>query len=183
MKSMSTAAPPRGAHHKHHLYTELRALRAVATVELTKGVISVAIMVGLLLLLHRDYWNIADRILDFLHISEDRHFAQVFLDWADRLNDNKILLTASVVAAYASLRFLEGFGLWHARPWAEWVALVSGSVYIPFEVFKIITKPSWFHVVLLVLNVVIVLYMAYLRWKAHVERRCATHPIQSTMSS
>lgn len=173
MAGMISATPPGEAHPQHHIYTELRALRAVATVELTKGVISILVAAGLLLLLHRDYWDMADHLLEFLHISEDSRFAQALLDWADRLNDKKILATVGVISVYATLRFVEGYGLWHACVWAEWFALISGSLYVPFEVYQLATHPSIFHVALLVLNLVIVFYMAYLRWTAHAKRKAA----------
>lgn len=173
MIGMSTSA--RGGPTEHHHKAELQVLRAVATVELTKGVLSLLAVIGLLLLLHRDYWDVADRILGFLHINEDHRFAQAFLDWADRLNDKKLLSAAGVVGAYASLRFVEGYGLWNARVWAEWIALVSGSLYVPFEVYKLATRPSPFHVILLLLNVAIVFYMVFLRWTAHTDKVKAGH--------
>jgi uncharacterized membrane protein (DUF2068 family) len=61
-----------------------------------------------------------------------------------------------------SFGFVEAYGLWYARTWAEWVALVSGSLYVPFEVYKLIHRQSLIHVSILVINVIIVLYMAYL---------------------
>jgi uncharacterized membrane protein (DUF2068 family) len=100
-------------------------------------------------------------LLRLLHISPDHHFAQVFLDWADTLTEAKLWAVAAVAAAYSFLRFVEAYGLWCAKAWAEWIALVSGALYLPFEVYKLIHHPSLFHICVLLINLAVVLYMIY----------------------
>jgi uncharacterized membrane protein (DUF2068 family) len=82
----------------------------------------------------------------------------------------KIAVVASV---YTTLRFIEAYGLWYALPWAEWLAFASGTIYIPFEAADLIHRPTWFRLLVLVVNVVIVLYMLYLRLDALEKRRAA----------
>lgn len=140
----------------------LQVLRGIATLELAKGMIVLLAACGVLLLVRReDPWDIADGLLRLLHISPDHHFAQVFLDWADSLTNAKIWTVAAVALSYSVLRFLEAYGLWYARAWAEWIALISGSLYLPFEIYKVIHKQNLFHISVLLINVAIVLYMVY----------------------
>jgi len=140
----------------------LQVLRAVATFEMTKGLIVLLAACGVLLLVHReDPWDLADGLLRLLHISPDHHFAQIFLDWADSLTIAKIWAVAAAALSYSVLRFAEAYGLWYARAWAEWIALVSGALYLPFEIYKLIHHPSPFHIWVFLINVAIVLYMAY----------------------
>ena len=47
------------------------------------------------------------------------------------------------------LRFIEAYGLWYIRPWAEWMAIASGSIYIPFEVADLLRKPDWIRLLIL----------------------------------
>jgi uncharacterized membrane protein (DUF2068 family) len=143
--------------------TTLQILRAVATLEVTKGMIVLLAACGVLLLMQReDPWDIADGLLRLLHISPDHHFAQVFLDWADSLTVAKIWTVAAAAISYSVLRFLEAYGLWYARAWAEWIALISGALYLPFEIYKVVHSQSLFHVSVLLVNLAIVFYMAYL---------------------
>jgi len=143
--------------------TNLQVLRAVASLEVTKGMIVLFAACGVLLLMHReDPWDIADGLLRLLHISPDHHFAQVFLDWADSLSNAKIWTVAAAGLSYSILRFVEAYGLWYARAWAEWIALISGTLYLPFEIYKVIHRQSLFHVSVLLVNLAIVFYMAYL---------------------
>src|SRR5579864_618331 len=141
----------------------LQVLRAVATFEMTKGLIVLLAACGVLLLVHReDPWDIADGLLRLLHISPDHHFAQVFLDWADNLTIARIWTVAAAAISYSVLRFLEAYGLWYARAWAEWIALISGALYLPFEIYKLVHRQSLFHVAVLLINLAVVFYMAYL---------------------
>jgi len=146
---------PRGRDHT------LQVLRGIATFEVTKGMIVLLAAVGVLFLVHRDPWDVADSLLQLLHISPDHHFAQVFLDWADTLTDAKLFAVAGGAGAYSLLRFVEAYGLWYARTWAEWIALVSGALYLPFEIYKFIYRQDLFHTSVLLINLAIVVYMAY----------------------
>jgi len=153
----SKIAPADGQHG-----ASLQVLRGIATLELAKGMIVLLAACGVLLLVRReDPWDIADGLLRLLHISPDHHFAQVFLDWADSLTSAKIWTVAAAALSYSILRFLEAYGLWYARAWAEWIALISGSLYLPFEIYKLIHKQNLFHISVFLVNVAIVLYMVY----------------------
>ena len=146
---------------------ELKALRAVASLELAKGLIVMLAGFGVLSLRHHDVWGVADSLLYLLHINPDRHFARLFLDWADKVTDTRLLIIAVMAMAYSLLRFVEAYGLWRERAWAEWLALVSGALYVPFEVWDLVRKPTWIRAGVLVINLLVVAYMAYLRMREH----------------
>ena len=151
--------PAESAHRHDH---QLQVLRAVATLELTKGLIVLLAAIGVLFLVRRDPWDVADGLLHLLHVSPDGHFAHVFLNWADTLTAAKLWTIAGVAVAYSFLRFVEGYGLWFARAWAEWIALISGCLYLPFEIYKLLHRQSVLHIGIFSVNVAIVAYMAYL---------------------
>jgi len=159
-----------GSVPREHSHT-LQVLRGIATFELTKGLVVLFAAFGVLFLVGRDPWDMADGLLRILHISPDHHFAQAFLDWADTLTDAKLWAVAAAAGAYSILRFVEAYGLWYARKWAEWIALVSGSIYLPFEIYKLIHRQSLLHITILVINLAIVVYMAYLLWSGKSRHR------------
>lgn len=148
----------------------IKVLRAVASLELIKGVAAVASILGIVFLVHKDPGDVADWCLTVLHISPDHHFAQIFLDWADSLTDKKLWVVAGVAAVYSILRFVEAYGLWRARAWAEWIALVSAALYLPFEVIKLIHKPDLLYGSLLILNLAVIVYMAYVLWETRTAK-------------
>jgi uncharacterized membrane protein (DUF2068 family) len=138
-----------------------RVLRAVALVELIKGIFVVLMGLCALALVHKDVWLYAESLLALLHINTDRQFAQVFLDFADSVTDARLWAAARIAFAYAALRFTEGYGLWKGRTWAEWVALVSGTLLLPLEIRELMRGLSWTRGALLVVNLGVVIYMLY----------------------
>jgi uncharacterized membrane protein (DUF2068 family) len=66
------------------------------------------------------------------------------------------LLLAALAATYGLVRFIEAYGLWHGRRWAEWFAAVSGAIYIPFELYELLQGINWLSLGALVVNVLVV---------------------------
>jgi uncharacterized membrane protein (DUF2068 family) len=157
MAQQTTKLAPGTYEHR----ARLQALRSVALLEFLKGLLALAAAFSILFWV--DPSDLADRFLDFLHISPDRHFAQLLLRMADSLSNAKEWVVLVAACSYSGLRFAESVGLWRARPWAEWIALVSGAIYLPFEIRLLAHRVSWFHVGVLVINVAIVGFMFYLR--------------------
>jgi uncharacterized membrane protein (DUF2068 family) len=160
---------------RHHTKTEkqLAALRAIATFELSKGVVVLLAAVGALSLVHRDAWDVAGSFLHLLHIGRHHHYVDVFMKLADGVTDEKLWLVAAGCVVYSTIRFVEAYGLWRARAWAEWFAFAAGTVYLPFEIYELIRQVTAIRVGILVLNLAIVFYMLYLRRQEHLQRH---HP-------
>jgi uncharacterized membrane protein (DUF2068 family) len=152
------------ARHRH-----LAGLRTVASLELTKGLVVLLLGFGAVSLVHKDAWDIAEALLRFLHVNPDRHYAQVFLNLADDVTDARLWALAAGAAAYSLIRFVEAYGLWNERIWAEWFAMISGALYVPFEGYELIRRPTTIRLAVLLINLGIVLYMVYLRLSAQVE--------------
>jgi len=150
-----------------------RALRAVAAFELVKGIFVFAMGLCAVLLLHRDVWLMAESLLALLHINTDRHFAQAFLDFADNITDARLWAAARIAFAYSILRFTEAYGLWNERPWAEWVALISGTLLLPVEVRELLRGITPMRVGIFVGNLAIVFYMYYLIRSGQRQRKAA----------
>ena len=63
--------------------------------------------------------------------------------------------------AYALVEGTEGIGLAMRRRWAEYLIVVATGLLIPYEVWEVIHKVTIFRVGGLLLNVAIVVYLAY----------------------
>jgi Predicted membrane protein len=157
-----TTEPPR---------RQRRVLQAVATFEFFKGIFVVLMGICALLLVHKDAWLIAESLLALFHINTDRHSAQLFLDFADNVTDARLWAAARIAFLYSGLRFAEAYGLWKCRTWAEWVALVSGTLLLPLEVRELFRGVTLLRCSLLVGNVAVVLYMLYIILTNGRERR------------
>jgi uncharacterized membrane protein (DUF2068 family) len=85
------------------------------------------------------------------HLDPLAHLSHVLAKLVDVLAK----LNTPVVLA-AATRFVEGYGLWHARRWALWLGASAGAVFVPFEVIELIRRPSFLSSAVLVANVAVV---------------------------
>jgi uncharacterized membrane protein (DUF2068 family) len=139
------------------------ALRAIAALEASKGVLVVLIAGGLLTLLHRDVPGTVEHVLAHLHIHADRRIGHALIDAFAHATDGRLWSIASACVLYAAARFTESYGLWNRRVWAEWFALLSGALYLPWEILQVLERRSLVHWSIFFVNLAIVLYMLYVR--------------------
>lgn len=147
-----------------------KSLDVVAAIEAAKGTIVLLAGFGLLGLLHKDLHALSGDIVAHLHMNPARKYPHIFIDLMSSLNDRRLWLMSGMALLYSTIRFAEAYGLWKQKTWAEWLALVGGCIYLPFEVYEVFKKPSFIHVSALVVNLVIVLLMA----KVLLQRRSRT---------
>jgi uncharacterized membrane protein (DUF2068 family) len=139
----------------------------VAGFEAFKGI--AVILLGIVLLIyHSDAEDLAEAMLDHLHIDADRRIGQLLMHAASQVSDARLWTIAGAALTYSTVRFVEAWGLWHRRIWAEWFALLSGAMYLPWEILKVAQRATAERLIVLVINVIIVLYMLYIRIR---ERR------------
>jgi uncharacterized membrane protein (DUF2068 family) len=119
-----------------------RMLRGIAGFEAIKGVVALAVVLGLLGLLHHDL-----------------HHAAATL--------GPLLLAAT---GYIVLRFTEAYGLWHARPWGERLGAWSGALYLPFEGQHLIHRPGALSALVLFTNLALVAFLVW-RLRCRVRAR------------
>ena len=154
--------PPQGIDER----TNPTGLRAVAIFEAVKGVVVLALGLGLLALIRHDVEDAAENLLVFLHINPERRLAEAFLNAASKMTDARLWAFAGAALVYATVRFIEAWGLWNRRVWAEWFAVLSGALYLPWEIVKLSQKVNWLHLGLFAINLTILLYMIYIRVRA-----------------
>jgi uncharacterized membrane protein (DUF2068 family) len=152
-------------------------LRGVSLFEAGKGVLAFAVGVWLVSLRHKDLQDVAQNMLYFLHktlhLSPDGHMARSIMHGASRVNHSNIHFWALLAFAYTMIRFTEAAGLWLEREWAEWFAVISGSLYMPYLIWEVVRHPNVFSWGGLILNVLIVLYLLWLLRDAHRSRKAA----------
>lgn len=151
-------------HHNQALdeHSSRAGLRAVASLEAFKGVLAIALGI-FLVIYHSRADDVTEDLLDHLHIDTDARFGHMIMNAATKLTDARMWTIAGIALAYASVRFVEAWGLWNLRVWAEWFALLSGAMYLPFELAKVAERATWDRIAVLGINLVIVLYMLYIR--------------------
>jgi uncharacterized membrane protein (DUF2068 family) len=136
-------------------------IRAVAVFEAVKGIFVLVAGFGLLSLLHKDAHRIACEFISRVHLNPAQKYPKIFIDLTDHITDGKLWFFAGLALIYSAFRFVEGYGLWKVRVWAEWLAVVSGTIYLPIEIYEVCVKVSLVSVFALVANIVVVGVVAY----------------------
>jgi uncharacterized membrane protein (DUF2068 family) len=154
-----------GATDRHR--RDARGIRIVALFEAAKGVVVVMAGLGLLALTHRDAQKVAEEIVRHIHLNPARHFPHIFLDAAANATDARLWAMALTAMFYAAIRFAEAYGLWREQLWAEWFAILSGSLYLPVEIYELTVSVSATKISVLAVNLIVVGWLSWVRLRAH----------------
>ena len=137
-------------------------LKAIAVLEAFKGLLALMVAVGIHMLAGRNLQQVAESIVSHAHLNPASHLPSIFIHALSSVSASNMSLIAIGALAYTVIRLIEAYGLWNGLVWTEWFALVSGAIYIPFEVYEILFHTSILGVGVFVINVIVVWYMANL---------------------
>lgn len=138
-----------------------KSIRAVAVFEASKGLLALAAASGFFLLVHKDLHVLIVRLVEHAHLNPAAHYPNIFIDAMTHLQNSNLLLIALGTITYSVFRLVEAYGLFREAAWAEILAVISGAIYVPFEVVEIFHRVSWLSVSALVVNSAVVLIMLY----------------------
>ncbi len=148
-------------------------LHIVALFEATKGLLVFAAGIGALSMLNRDAALVAEKIVRYLLLNPDSKLVHVMVERAGRITNRQLLLIAGGATLYSGMRFAEAYGLWKNRAWAEWLAVLGGMVYLPFEVSAILHRATILRFSLLGINILVVAYVARVLYVKRRDRKAA----------
>jgi uncharacterized membrane protein (DUF2068 family) len=162
---VAAASAPRAAAARSGAVSR-RGERVVAVFEAAKGLLVLMVGLGLLSVAHQDVEQFAEELVGHFHLNPASRYPRIFLDVTSNLSDLRMWLLAAFAFCYASLRLAEAYGLWRARRWAEWLAVASGTIYVPIEIYELFTGLSWIKVATLTANIAIAAYMSRVLWRS-----------------
>jgi hypothetical protein len=138
-----------------------KSLKTIACLKVLRGSIAITIGVSLFLVYRRSeaFSWIDHPILG--GIASNDPFLQMVFAWLGSFNQAQILSIAVLACLMGALRWVEAGGIWFNQSWAQWLAVFSGFIYIPFEINELIHRFSWLMIVILFINTLIVAYLLY----------------------
>jgi len=123
--------------------------------------------------------------LEYSHVSLEQAFARerpilhsLFEQIGININNSKIVgliqhalslspttlrWLAVGLAVYAVIELIEGTGLWLAKRWGEYFAMVATSLGLPYEVYELTLKVTATKLILFAVNLLLVLYLVITR--------------------
>ena len=146
-------------------------LRTIAVFEAFKGALALLAAGGILAIIPAGARHIAIELVGRLHLNPGKSYPSVFVRLLENAASAQLWLIAGLVVVYAVVRFVEAYGLWRTRRWAEWLAAISGAIYVPAEIYELSRSITAIKLAALVLNIAVVAYMCYALWRS--RRRTA----------
>lgn len=141
------------------------ALRSIAAVETVKGAMGVALALTFASMVGQDISHAAQRLTTRLHLDPAGRYMGPFVRSASLFTSSHLWLFALAALLYALLRFVEAYGLWGGRRWAEWFAALSAGIYLPFELYETLFHFGWLVFSALLVNLAIVAFMTAALWR------------------
>jgi uncharacterized membrane protein (DUF2068 family) len=140
--------------------TSKTVVKSVALFEAIKGAVVLLGGFGMLSLLHRNIRLIAAAVVGRFHLNPTHGFANSFIEAASRVTDSRLWMIALLGFVYGVFRLIEAYGLWFGKVWAEWVAVLSGGIYLPVEIYELVEKITWVRASALAVNLAVIGFMS-----------------------
>jgi uncharacterized membrane protein (DUF2068 family) len=144
-------------------------LRTLAMIEGAKGLLAIIGAIVIFSFAHKDLSEVAFHLLSALHVNPGSRVAEGVFRAADKATTQQIVIAGFGVLVYAAIRLIEAVGLWRQRDWAEWFALLSACLYLPWEIYEILHRFRPIKAGILVINIVVILYLIYVLWHSRRE--------------
>jgi uncharacterized membrane protein (DUF2068 family) len=134
-------------------------LRLIALFEVAKGLVGVAIAYVLITQGERDIEKLSNWVVGRFHLDPTEGLGSKILLSAQHVDDSQVHMLTALAFAYVAVRFVEAYGLWWERKWAEWFAAISAALYVPFELWEVLKHPGPLKLLLIGANIGIVAFL------------------------
>jgi uncharacterized membrane protein (DUF2068 family) len=135
-------------------------LYSIIALKLGKGLLLIGISLGVYSLLGDDLKAEFERLLRWMSIDpEQKFFASLGLR-IEQITPDNIRWIAWGTLLYGLLLLVEGVGLTFRTFWAGWLAIGETAFFIPIEIYELLKGLSLTLSAILVINLVIVWYLA-----------------------
>jgi uncharacterized membrane protein (DUF2068 family) len=135
-------------------------IRLIAIERSLRGLLLLAAGVYLLFHLNTDFGRVAERIARSVDIDPHQHFFRRIITRLHNLHANALRIAGIAALGYGGLELVEGVGLWLDQLWAEYLTVIATSLLIPFELYELAIRPSLWKAGGILVNLVIVAYLA-----------------------
>jgi uncharacterized membrane protein (DUF2068 family) len=139
-----------------------RGLLLIGLFKLSKAVLSVALGVGALKLLHHNIAAAVLHIADVLRIDPENHLIWLLLNKVDLVDPAELRHFSALTFIYAALCLVEGTGLMLEKRWAEYFTVTLTGLALPWECFELYKEFTVPRISLLLVNLAVLVYLIWL---------------------
>ena len=137
-------------------------LLAIGIFKLGKALFFFCIGMGALHLLHKDLGDEALRLVTALRFDPEGRFTALLMDKVDLIDPHQLREIGLATILYSGLALTEGVGLLLEKTWAEYLTLFLTISFLPWELFELARRPTWFRFGLFLINLAVLWYLVWL---------------------
>jgi uncharacterized membrane protein (DUF2068 family) len=156
----------------------VRFLKLIAIFKILQGVLLVAVGFSLFFLNSRTLWleQISDWADEELLLHHSRAVMYMLNKLQDALAEGQLRVTGLLAFFYAVILFVEGFGVYFQKRWAEFLMVFATAALIPLEVRHVWHRPTAAAVIILIANCFIVWFLYRILRRDAQHRRVPSKP-------
>ena len=136
-----------------------RGLWLIAAFKFFKGLALLAVGIGTLNLIHKNVAAQIEEWIELLQVDPQNHYIHRILEKLSKLDARRLKELSVGTFFYSALFLTEGIGLGLRKRWAEYLTIVSTSLFIPLEVYELAKRGTPMKGILLLVNAAIVAYL------------------------
>ncbi len=136
-----------------------RGLWLIAAFKLFKGLVLFAAGIGALKLMHKNVAAEVESWIELLRVDPQNHYTYRVLEKLSNLDARRLKELSVGTFFYSALFLTEGIGLALRKRWAEYLTIVSTSLFIPLEVYELARRATLTKGILLLVNAGIIVYL------------------------
>lgn len=134
-------------------------LTLIGLFKLAKGLGLLLVAIGLLRLLHRDIAATVTHWVEVFRMDPDNQYVHGMLAKVFRVTPKQLRALSAGTFLYAGIFLVEGVGLLKRKHWAEYLTVISTSLFIPLEVYELWHRLTWTRAGVLAINILTVWYL------------------------
>lgn len=139
-----------------------RGLLLIGLFKLGKSILFFCIGVGAIHLLHKNLGEVVMRVAAALKFDSESRFVALLLDKVYLIDIRQLKLISLGTFTYSAVALTEGVGLVLEKVWAEYLTLTLTVSFLPWELYELVRRPSWFRLGLLLVNLAVLAYLVWL---------------------
>ncbi len=136
-------------------------LLLIGAFKLANSLLFICVGFGAFHLVHKDLGEAALRLAAALRFNPEWRITSLLLEKVTLVDAHKLRQFGVFTFCYAGLHSLEGIGLMLEKAWAEYLTLSLTVMFLPWELYELVRRPTWIRLALLLINLAV---LAYILW-------------------
>lgn len=124
------------------------------------GVVELILAIGFLNFFGQDLEEALTGLAESFNLDTDNRIISAAIDQAGMIGNGTLIGITCIIFAFGVFNLVEAYGLHLRQRWAEWLTVIATSLLIPFEVYEVAIEVSVLKLSILVINILIVFYLA-----------------------